>query len=105
MAPKSEHLVSRIKCLYINPPLRVEWDEAKNAANQAKHGLDFADFVEFDEVAIIKPDSRFDYGEPRLRAFGRIGGLPHMIVFTAQAGVMRLISFRRAHEKEIRRHE
>jgi uncharacterized DUF497 family protein len=84
--------------------MKIEWDEAKNTANRAKHGLDFAEYVDFDDEAMVERDDRFDYGEPRFRAFGRIGGMAHAIVFTMRPGVMRLISFRRAHEKELRRH-
>jgi uncharacterized protein len=82
-----------------------EFDEAKDAANVAKHGLSFRDFSGFDTPAAIVVDGRSEYGEIRIRAFGRIGGKGYMIAFTKRKNVTRLISFRRAHEKEIRRHE
>jgi uncharacterized DUF497 family protein len=64
-----------------------------------------SDFAGFDAEPIVIEDDRFDYGERRLRAYGRIDGLGHCIVFTLRGETMRLISFRRAHEKELRRRE
>jgi uncharacterized protein len=43
--------------------------------------------------------------ETRFRAFGRIEGKGHAVAFTMRGDEMRLISFRRAHEKEMRRYE
>jgi uncharacterized DUF497 family protein len=86
--------------------METEWNEDKNAANRAKHGLDFASFEGFDgtPVAVVR-DDRYDYGEDRFIALGRIGGVPHAVVYTLRGETMRLISFRRAHEEEIARHE
>ena len=84
--------------------MEIEFDPAKDAANIAKHGVSFADFRGFDDDPAIRLDDRFDYGEGRYRAYGRIDGIGHCLVFTiADAGV-RAISFRRAHEKEMTRH-
>ena len=83
----------------------IEFDSAKDADNIAKHGLSFADFAGFDAEPVIVVDDRIDYGETRYRAFGRIDGEGHAIVFTLRGEAMRLISFRRAHEKEMRRYE
>ena len=84
--------------------MAISFDPAKDAANIAKHGLSLADFAGFDAEAIVIEDSRFDYGETRFVALGRIGGLPHAVVYTRRGDEMRLIGFRRAHEKELRRH-
>ncbi len=83
----------------------IAFDPGKNASNRAKHGLSFADFAGFDGEAIVVADTRFDYGEARFRAFGRIDGIAHAIVYTETATGIRLISFRRAHEKELRRYD
>lgn len=83
----------------------VEFDPAKDAANMAKHGLSLADFGGFDADPAVIADDRYDYGETRLLAFGRVGGVGHCLVFTVTGDTMRLISFRRAGEKEMRRHE
>lgn len=56
--------------------MRTEWDEAKNEANFAKHGLWFESFEGFDAEPVVLIDSRKDYGEVRFRAFGRLMGKP-----------------------------
>ena len=83
----------------------IEWDETKNAGNQAKHGLDFTGFHGFDSVAATVEDTRYEYGEQRWITLGRIDGVPHAIVYTLRGSAIRLIGFRRAHEQEIGRHE
>lgn len=83
----------------------IEFDPAKAADNFVKHGVSLADFAGFDAMPVTIADDRNDYREARFRAFGRIDGVPHMIAYTLRSGKIRLISFRRAHEKEMRRHE
>lgn len=83
----------------------VEFDPAKDAINFRKHGLSLAQFEGFDDVAAVVVDDRFDYGEVRLRAFGRIAGQGYCLVFTPTTLGLRAISFRRAHDKEMRRYE
>lgn len=91
-------------CIYTKH-MDIAFDPAKNEKNKAAHGLDFADFSGFDAEPMVVEDTRYDYGETRLRAFGRIAGMGHMIVFTETETGIRLISFRRCHEKEMRRYE
>ena len=85
--------------------MEIEFDPAKNAANREKHGLWLSEFTGFDDGAVVMIDDRFDYGETRFRAFGRIDGVGHSIAFTETGTGIRLISFRRAHDKEMRRYE
>jgi uncharacterized protein len=59
--------------------------------------------VDLEVIAIVR-DDRFDYGEPRYRAYGVIDGVSHCLVFTVRNGRYRPISLRRAHAKEMRRH-
>ncbi len=83
----------------------VEFDHAKDAANRIKHGLSLAQAAEFEvSSAVVRIDDRRDYGEVRYRAFGRIEGQGYCLVFTLMPNAVRVISFRRAHEKEMRRH-
>jgi uncharacterized protein len=85
--------------------MNFDYDPAKDVANIAKHGLSLADFEGFDDEPLVIVDDRLDYGEPRYQAFGRIAGRGHMIVYTVRDAAVRLISFRRAHDKEIKRHD
>lgn len=82
----------------------IEFNPAKDAMNIAQHGLSLADFAGFDDDAVVTVDDRINCGEKRFIALSRINGLPHAIVYTRRGETMRMISFRRAHEKELRRY-
>jgi uncharacterized DUF497 family protein len=79
----------------------VEFDPEKSRRNREKHGVGLDDFSGFDGEFLVIPDARLAYGEERFRAFGRIGGLGYMVVFTQRGERNRLISFRRAHDEEM----
>jgi len=83
--------------------MRFEWDETKRAATIAKHGVDFTAIVAFEwETALVRPDTREDYGELREAALGFIGARLHAVVFTEREDdVVRVISLRRATKKEL----
>jgi uncharacterized protein len=81
----------------------ADFDPAKEAINLAKHGISLARWVDLDVFAIVR-DDRFDYGEPRFRAYGFIDGMAHCLVFTIRNEQYRPISLRRAHAKEMRRY-
>jgi uncharacterized DUF497 family protein len=86
-----------------------EWDEAKRASNIAKHGLDFTGIEAFEwENAVVWADTRFSYGEVRLLATGPMATEQDRlftIVFTVERRAVRVISFRRASNREIRNYE
>jgi uncharacterized protein len=86
--------------------VRVAYDPAKNADNIARRGLSFDDVSALDwATATVIEDARRDYGERRDRAF-LLGpdGKPYAVVYTMRGEVFWIISFRRAHAKEWRRH-
>lgn len=86
--------------------MEIEFDPAKDAINRAKHGLSLADAAAFElRSAVVEVDRRVDYGEVRYRAFGRIDGQGRCLVFALSANSIRAISYRRAHDKEMRRYE
>jgi uncharacterized DUF497 family protein len=82
-----------------------EWDETKREANLAKHGIDFAEVEGFEQLAsVIVPDRRRDYGEDRFRAYFRLDGEGRALSFTWRGQRIRVISLRRAREREMRRY-
>ncbi len=83
----------------------AEFDPAKDAINIAKHGLSLADFVGFDAKPSVVVDERFNYEEDRFQARGRIDGIGYCVVYVETDIGIRVISFRRAHDKEMRRYE
>ena len=86
--------------------MEFEWDEAKRRINLEKHGLDFADLDEFDwSEPVTYRDVRKDYSEARFMALATFRSRVHSVTFTVRGPVVRVISFRRAHRKEVRRYE
>lgn len=85
--------------------MQFEFDPAKDAANIAKHGLSLVEFEGFDAEPVVLVDDRYDYGELRYQAFGRVNGQGRCLVYTIRNDCLRPISFRRAREKEMRRYE
>jgi uncharacterized DUF497 family protein len=87
----------------------IEFDHMKNDHNIAKHGLplDFAELL-FDGPFIEEEDGRQDYGETRFEAIGPIekfGGRVFVVIYTWRNNVRRIISFRKANEREVRKFE
>ncbi len=82
--------------------IEIEYDPEKNEANKSCHGLAFEDVYKLDwNNALYKVDGRKDYGERRFQTFVRDeDGKPFVVVFTLRNDRLRIISFRRAREKE-----
>ena len=85
---------------------RIEYDAAKDARNVAIRGLSFAEVRDFQlSTAVVTVDERRQYGETRYRALGFLGNRLHMLIFTRVDGVLRVISFRKANQREVTHHE
>jgi Uncharacterized protein conserved in bacteria len=80
----------------------MEWDDAKDQSNRAKHGVSF-DLIEgFDwESALTREDARGDYGERRFVSLGEIDNRLYVAVWTMRETI-RLISLRKANKREQR---
>jgi uncharacterized DUF497 family protein len=85
--------------------VKISDDPKKNERNIRERGLSFDRADEFDlPSATIQVDDRKDYGETRLRAFGRLDGRMHVLVYTETEEGIHVISFRRANKREVRRY-
>ena len=89
--------------------MNVTFDPAKDALNLAKHGFSLLDAVGFEwETAVVWPDTRRDYGEPRMVALGYIGLRIMSVVFVdrppEQPTERRVISLRKANTREVKRY-
>ena len=74
-----------------------EWDEAKSRANFKERGFDFAYAAGiFDGRTLELDDDRFNYGERRILAIGRVEKDTLVVVYTWRRGVRRIISARLA---------
>ena len=87
--------------------MRFEWDEAKNATNIGKHGIDFADAIDiFNHPLLSLIDDRENYNEERWIAIGWMKSLVGVVVYTEQQGdVIRIISARKATKREVQHYE
>lgn len=88
--------------------LPIIFDAVKSEANRRDasrgFGFELARSFEFSS-AIIEVDDRRDYGEIRLVAIGVIDRRLHVLTFTIRADKLRVISLRKANDREIRRHK
>lgn len=81
--------------------MEFEFDSAKSAANQAKHGLDFVQAQElWDDAMRIEVPARTE-GEPRWLVIGRIGRQHFSAVVTYREERIRIISVRRSRAEEV----
>jgi uncharacterized protein len=81
--------------------MEFTWSEAKRAANLKAHGLDFVDApLVFDGATFTFEDDRFSYGEQRFVTLGLLAGVPVSIVHTENDHEIRIISFRKATQRE-----
>lgn len=86
--------------------MKILFDPAKDAANQAKHGISLAEARWMDwENALIQRDARRDYGEERRQGYARLAGRLYVAVFTLRGAVMRVISLRKANAREREKYE
>jgi uncharacterized protein len=85
--------------------MRITFDPAKNARNIAERSLPFDRVADLDwETAVAVEDDRKDYGERRLRVMALLGLRLHVAVITFRGDAMRVISFRKANSREIKRY-
>ena len=82
--------------------MEFEYDLRKSQANKTKHGLDFEEakqiWEDIDRLEVSV--SRIVEGEERNLMIGRISGKIWTAVITRRGEAVRLISVRRAHNKE-----
>jgi uncharacterized DUF497 family protein len=85
--------------------VRVSYDSAKNERNIRERGLSFDEASKFDfETAHVFVDTRQDYGQTRYVAIGRLDDRLHVLCFAETAEGIRVISFREANAREVRRY-
>lgn len=84
----------------------IEFDPAKSERNRVERGFGFEAAAGFEfATALIWLDNRFDYAEARYSALGLVDGRVHALVFAETLTGIRVISFRKANAREVRRYE
>lgn len=82
--------------------LQIEFDTDKREKTLAERGLDFARAGEvFAGVSVTVQDARQNYGEARYVTVGIIDGRSVVLVWTPRGEARRIISMRKANEREI----
>lgn len=83
--------------------MQISFDPDKNEANIQSRGLPFDLVAQLDwSSAIIEEDLRYDYGERRYLVLGHIEERLHAVVFTPRAGLVHVISLRKANAREVK---
>jgi uncharacterized DUF497 family protein len=86
--------------------VRFAFDPARDAINRAKHGLSLSEAARLDWSRVLaKLDTRTNYGERPQTGYGPIGRRLYCVVFVDQGETLRIISLRKANNREIDRYE
>ena len=82
--------------------MHIEFDPAKDVANQARHGVSLSLASELDwDAALVWIDERFEYDEMRMIALAPKTEILYYVAFVDRGEVRRIISLRRANRREV----
>lgn len=85
--------------------MEIAFDAVKDAANITKHGVSLALAVELEwDWLLATPDTRRNYGEERMVGYVPLGLRVFCVVFTDRGNERRVISLRKANNREVRRY-
>ena len=87
--------------------MSFNWDERKREENWNLRKVDFAEAIGiFDDAEVIEAvDSREDYGEERIQALGKTGGVFYLVVYTWRGETRHIITAWKVGEHGKRRYE
>ena len=90
-----------------NSAMNFEWDEVKSERCFTQRGFDFAYAARafFDANRVVDSDRRRNYGEQRFQLMGMIERRLFVLVFTPRHNAMRIISARKANQREVKHYE
>jgi len=84
--------------------MNIEFDPGKRDTTLLHRGLDMQRAGEvFDRAHITIADDRIDYGEPRYITIGKLDDRMVVLVWTWRGENLRVISMRKANEREQKR--
>lgn len=83
--------------------MQIDFDPAKDSANQAKHSVSLALAGELDwDAALVWVDDRFEYAELRMIALAPKTHTLYYVSFVDRGERRRVISLRRANRREVK---
>lgn len=81
----------------------IEFDSAKDIANQKKHGVSLSVANELNwEAALVWVDGRYEYNEARMIALAPKTNILYYVAFVDRGEALRIISVRRANRREVK---
>jgi uncharacterized DUF497 family protein len=84
--------------------MKIVYDSAKRDKTLMERGLDFALAAQlFSGLTLTQPDTRVDYGETRYMTAGWLTGRMVVVVWTPRGANRRIISMRKANERECKK--
>ena len=85
--------------------MHISFDPDKNRRNVRERELSFELAAEFEfGSAHVRVDSRHENGEARYVALGKLRGRLHVLCFKETVDGIRVISFRKANDREVKRY-
>ncbi len=85
--------------------MKITFDAVKRDRNVKEKGLDFVRAGDvFDGTTATVRDERKDYGETCFITTGRLDGRVVVVVWTLRGNARRIISMRKANEREIKKY-
>lgn len=85
--------------------MKIVYDQAKSDRNVSERGLSFERVADFDfSTALFLVDDRRNYGEIRHLAIGYLEDRLHVLCFVERPNGIRVVSFRKANRREVRRY-
>lgn len=86
--------------------MKITYDPAKSERNIAERSLSFDRAADFDfDTSVVWHDTRKDYPEVRYVALGYLDDRLHVLCFSETDEGIRVISFRKANKREVKRYE
>ena len=86
--------------------MKVIFDAVKDTENLRKHGISLSEAALMAwDVALLWKDTRHDYKEARMVALGPIGVRLYCVVFVDRESDRRIISLRKANQREFDHYE
>lgn len=85
--------------------VQITFDPVKNERNLKLRGLSFESASQFNfDSAVFAVDDRKEYPETRYVALGLLGDRVHVLCFAEASDGIRVISFRKANPREVKRY-
>jgi uncharacterized DUF497 family protein len=86
--------------------MKITFDPDKDAINRDKHGVSLAEAARLDWNGMqVVPDLRYAYGEDRYKGIAALGNRLYAVIYTPRDDVKRIISLRKASQKEFDEYE